>query len=653
MTTLRQIGFWALTATLAAVSLTCSSDSDLSEPAQPAALVMVDGNGQVGAINQTLPDSLIVRVDGDDGQPLAGVSVGWTVAGGGSVDHSAVLSGADGRAAVVRVLGGTAGELTTTATVSDLIVTFSSTAQAGEEPQLIVATQPSSTAKDDVPLIQQPVLRAEDAVGEPLPAGLSVTASVEGATLTGTTTRTSDGFGQVRFTDLALSGSDGSYNLTFSASGVVSVRSTDIVLSSATEGGQVVITTQPSSAAENGVALGQQPVVRVENGAGQPVGAGVPVTASVTGVTLSGTAVVETDASGNASFTNLALSGANGTYHLTFSAPNAAEAQSTAVTLATTSAEAGQWTAPFDWPIVAVHMMLLPDGRVLSIGRTRNPQVWDPATGVFTDLPSPARLFCAGHVLLADGRVLVVGGHISDGHGLPNMTLFSPTDNTWSSSTPMARGRWYPTATVMGNGDVAIEAGTDEDSLVVTIPEVWSNGSIRQLTGAKDSLPWYPRSFLAPDGSLFLAGAPRSTRFVSVSGVGSSRPGPKHLFDQGRNYGSAVMYDDGKILYAGGAYTTNTAETIDLDAPSPTWSWTAPMAFARRHFNLTVLPTGEVLATGGVAGTLFNDLTKGVHAAELWDPKAGTNGEWTTLASNVITRGYHGTSLLLPDGRVL
>jgi hypothetical protein len=74
------------------------------------------------------------------------------------------------------------------------------------------------------------------------------------------------------------------------------------------------------------------------------------------------------------------------------------------------------------------------------------------------------------------------------------------------------------------------------------------------------------------------------------------------------------------------------------------------MAFARRHHNLTVLPTGEVLATGGVGGTTFDDVSKGVHAAEMWNPHTG---QWSTLASNAITRGYHGTSLLLPDGRVL
>jgi galactose oxidase len=313
-----------------------------------------------------------------------------------------------------------------------------------------------------------------------------------------------------------------------------------------------------------------------------------------------------------------------------------------------TPSEGGEWSQPFSWPNVAVHMALLPNGQVLSIGRA-SPQIWDPATGTFTLVPSPARLFCAGHALLSDGQVLFVGGHISNNHGLPNVTLFRSGAKTWSPETPMTRGRWYPTATVLGNGDVLILAGRDQGGVVVTTPEVWSGGSIRQLTGAPQSLPYYPRAFLAPNGSVYVAGATATTRFLAVAASGSWKKGPTHQFGA-REYGSAVMYDDGKILISGGSRTTNTAEVIDLNQSAPVWRYTGSMAFARRHHNLTVLPTGEVLATGGVGGTGFNDLSKPVHAAELWDP--GT-ARWTTLASNAITRGYHGTSLLLPDGRVL
>ncbi|MEA2725394.1 MAG: hypothetical protein QOH59_3165, partial [Gemmatimonadales bacterium] len=100
----------------------------------------------------------------------------------------------------------------------------------------------------------------------------------------------------------------------------------------------------------------------------------------------------------------------------------------------------------------------------------------------------------------------------------------------------------------------------------------------------------------------------------------------------------------------GGARTTNTAEIIDLNSAAPAWQWTGAMAFPRRHLNATVLPTGEVLVTGGTGGTEFNDLTQAVRAAEIWSP---VTGNWTTLRSAAVARGYHSTSILMPDGRVL
>jgi hypothetical protein len=326
--------------------------------------------------------------------------------------------------------------------------------------------------------------------------------------------------------------------------------------------------------------------------------------------------------------------------------PQAVGATALAEASASTS---GQWTAPFPWPIVAVHMIMLPDGRVLTIGRNGKPTVWNPTSGAFTTVAAPAWLFCAGHTLLADGRVFVAGGHITNDHGLPNTTLFTPSNNTWQSSALMAKGRWYPTTTTLANGDVLILAGRDETGTLVAAPEVWSNGSIKQLTSALKTLPYYARAFLTPKGTVYVAGPDVGTRFLTTTGTGLWKSGPKRLGPY-REYGSAVMYDDGKILYAGGNRTTNTAETIDLNLTTPIWQWTSPMAFARRHLNLTVLPTGEVLATGGVAGTAFDDVSQPVRAAEIWNP--GT-GNWTTLASNAVTRGYHGTSLLLPDGRVL
>ena len=311
--------------------------------------------------------------------------------------------------------------------------------------------------------------------------------------------------------------------------------------------------------------------------------------------------------------------------------------------------DAGEWGAQFDWPIVAVHLTLLPDGRVLSWGKTGVPQIWDPATGVFTPSPSPDRLFCAGHTLLQDGRLLVAGGHIADHLGLPDINFFRFATSNWAGAPPMQRGRWYPTVTTMANNQAVILAGTDQTGLNVPLPEVWSAGKLRVLTGASRALPYYPRAFLAPNGRLFYAGEERITRYLDIAGTGRwTTVGPRKVGS--RNYGSAVMYEPGKVLYAGGGMTTNTAEVIDLTQAAPTWQFTAPMAFARRHHNLTILPTGEVLATDGVGGTTFNDLTQAVLAAEIWDPATGL---WRTVASSAVPRGYHGTAILLPDGRVL
>jgi hypothetical protein len=291
----------------------------------------------------------------------------------------------------------------------------------------------------------------------------------------------------------------------------------------------------------------------------------------------------------------------------------------------------------------------MPDGKVLIFGRT-GVQVWDPATGGFTSVPSPSLVFCAGHDFLPDGRLLVTGGGGGDGLGLRNTNLFDPAAAAWVVGPDMPQGRWYPTNTALPNGEMLTIAGQDETGTAVPVPEVWDGSNWRRLTTASLSLPNYPRMFVAPDGRLYYAGAQQQTRFLDVTGTGTWTDGPARRFG-GRSYGSAVMYEPGKILYVGGANPpTNTAEIVDLNGPSPAWTYTGSLTDARWNLNATVLPTGEVLVTGGVRGDRSNP-SLAVNSTELWNP---ATGGWTTLAPSAsLLRGYHSTSLLLPDGRVL
>jgi PKD repeat protein len=310
----------------------------------------------------------------------------------------------------------------------------------------------------------------------------------------------------------------------------------------------------------------------------------------------------------------------------------------------------GEWTAPFPWPMTGVHLNLLPDGNVLTWGDGGDAQIWRPATGNFTPVPKPVEIFCAGHTFLADGRLLIAGGKYLDtsGWGIPDVVIFDPATSSFSRSTLMQRGRWYPSVTTLPSGDALLLSGTDETGEVVDVPEVWSNGGIRVLSGASKRLPNYPRVFVAPNGQVYYAGQQQKTRYLDPNGTGLWTDAGERLYGL-RDYGAAVMYEPGKILYAGGGRTTNTAEIVDLNR-SGQWEWTGSMAFPRRHLNATLVPTGEVLVIGGSSGTNFNDKDLPVHQAEIWNP---TTGAWTILASNTANRTYHSTAILMPDGRIL
>jgi WD40 repeat protein len=325
----------------------------------------------------------------------------------------------------------------------------------------------------------------------------------------------------------------------------------------------------------------------------------------------------------------------------------------------------GQWSGLVSLPIVPIHMSLLPDGSVLAWGNPATPpsdagsqvRVWDPsqAQPALQEVPNPfVDVYCSGHSFLADGRLLVTGGHLGDHVGSDLTALFDFRTRTWSNAPRMNAARWYPTNTTLANGEVAVVSGTvDGPSNVNTLPEVWSASGVRPLTGAQLALPLYPWMHLAPNGKLFNSGPGQTTRYLDTSGTGSWTTVALTNFGDREQYaGASVMYEPGKVLIVGGSQPpTPTAEVIDLNAANAQWRYTNPMAHARRYPNATLLPDGKVLVTGGTSlFTQGGDLTGVVYPAEMWDP---VTGSWTTLASMHAARMYHSTAVLLPDGRVL
>ena len=323
--------------------------------------------------------------------------------------------------------------------------------------------------------------------------------------------------------------------------------------------------------------------------------------------------------------------------------------------------DVGEWGPVVNWPVVGVHVALLPNGKVLaydSIGDNATETypvqdhtratVWDPATGTQTpvDVDTGFNIFCSGLAHLPDGRMFMAGGNKDQQlNGIVQTHLFDPVTNLWSLGPNMLGGRWYPTVTPLSNGEMLITSGR------VDTPEVRTpTGNLRALSTASLGLPLYPWIDVAPSGRAFYSGPDQTLRALDTAGTGAWQTfGQRDAIN--RDYGGHALFDVGKMLVAGGGASTKDARVVDVNGATPQVTPTAPMAFGRRQHNLTVLADGTVLATGGnSSGAGLVDLNAGVYAAEQWDP---ATGQWRTLAAEQITRQYHSTALLLPDGRVL
>jgi hypothetical protein len=289
-----------------------------------------------------------------------------------------------------------------------------------------------------------------------------------------------------------------------------------------------------------------------------------------------------------------------------------------------------------------------------------NAIVWNPTTNVTTSVPPPANVFCGGTEQMADGRILVVGGHVTAHVGLTVANIFDPSTESWTALPNMSYARWYPAASILADGRLIATSGeTNCDGCYAPVQEIYnpSTNSWTPLSSAPFTFPYYPHVYLLPNGRLLVAACledPIVSQVLDLSvpawtAVGGATP---------LEGGSSAMYLPWKILKMGRGVNANlpsapslaTAYVIDMSQTTPLWRQVASMAFARTYHNSTLLPDGNVLVTGGGTTTGPLDVADAVFPAELWSP---TSEIWTTLASMSAPRLYHSEALLLPDGRIV
>jgi hypothetical protein len=303
-------------------------------------ITLVSGDNQSAAVNAALAQPLVVQVADAFGNPIAGVTVTWTIDGGGTVSEASTVTGDDGLASVTRTLGGTAGQQHAFASVEGLAgspVTFVHTASAGSASGVTIVSGNGQSGPVSTELPVALGVQVRDAGSNPVPnVAVAWVIGTGGGSVTPTTSTTdANGVATAAWT---MGPAPGTNTLTAVVSGIGNAEFAATAVAGAPA--RLSVVTQPSATAVSGVPLAQQPVVQLLDSQGNPSRqSGVAVTASIGagGGSLLGGTTAATDGEGRATFGGLVLMGTNGTRTLRFTADGFAAVTSSQISLTAAS----------------------------------------------------------------------------------------------------------------------------------------------------------------------------------------------------------------------------------------------------------------------------------------------------------------------------
>ncbi len=311
------------------------------------------------------------------------------------------------------------------------------------------------------------------------------------------------------------------------------------------------------------------------------------------------------------------------------------------------------WTAPAcvpsdTRPLVSVRVT---NGHALTaqhdIVMTDLPDCAPPSGWAATGGMAQAR---EGHTatLLADGRVLVVGGDSGAASPLATAELYDPATGTWSPTGRMHEARTLHPATRLTDGRVLVTGGHDTGArrLLATAELYDPATGTWSPTAAMSAVRLLHTATPLPDGRVLVTGMPGDLGIGPSAELYDPATGtwsPTANMTAPRYDHGAVLLPDGKVLVAGG--TRDAASPLAsaelYDPASNTWSPVASMAVPRYRAPATLLPGGRVLLSGG-------HLDSGPDA-EVYDPAANT---WSATGRTTGYRMQH-RAVALSDGQVL
>lgn len=252
--------------------------------------------------------------------------------------------------------------------------------------------------------------------------------------------------------------------------------------------------------------------------------------------------------------------------------------------------------------------------------------------------------------LLANGKVLVVGGMGESGH-LATAELYDPATGFWTTTGTMDGARRYHTATLLTNGLLLVAGGQDSGYAPVSSARLYNptNGNWT-ATGTMGSARYLHRAILLSNGRVLVAGGLGGAGALASAELYDPASGgwlPTGSMTNSCYDHTATLLASGKILVAGGVaivggnYVYQSSAQL-YDPAAGTWTGTRSLNVARGSHTATLLANGWVLVTGGYGGTRL-------ASVEMYNPAAAI---WVVTNALNAAREFH-TATLLFDGKVL
>lgn len=333
----------------------------------------------------------------------------------------------------------------------------------------------------------------------------------------------------------------------------------------------------------------------------------------------------------------------------------------------------GMWSALMDWPINAIHMVLLPNGKLLTYGTRTNDAdagtgnqdggtnvLWDPALGgaasaftvtqFATDPKLQINSFCSAGTILANGHLLTSGGFggpYVESQSVRGSSSFMSGDYNPATNMTVDTGmrtadeRWYATMLTMADGRAILLGGmlpyaeaswnnpSTTNGLASMTPEVYTPGvGWALMPGATSDLAFgqyrtrseFPHAWVAPNGQIF--------------GISSDQ---LWFLDPAANEGNASIKVVGQFKGQGRGLL---AGETNANLPNSGSGTSSAVMFA----------PGKVLQMGGNGYWVVHDLPAS-SAATVFEMGDGTVKFYDTAPMNHPRRFFNST--VLPNGDVL